>query len=85
MDGRIKPSEFYIADRNNTSNEDNEENFDEIINDTECQGENGVVIELINIATTIDDTVTTRFDVDGQEKSWYHRKYMNRKYIRLHN
>jgi hypothetical protein len=36
MDGRIKPSEFYIADRNNTSNEDNEENFDEIINDTEC-------------------------------------------------
>jgi len=34
MDGRTKPSEFYVVDYNNGSNEDNEENSNEIINDT---------------------------------------------------
>jgi hypothetical protein len=35
MDGRTKPNEFYITDRNNnTLDEDNVEDFDEAINDT---------------------------------------------------
>ncbi len=35
MDGRTKPNELYVVDRNNsTSDEDNEENYDETINDT---------------------------------------------------
>jgi len=34
MDGRTKPSELYVVDYNNGSNEDNEENSNEIINDT---------------------------------------------------
>jgi len=36
MDGRTKPSEFYVTDRNNnTSNENNEENSNEAIYDIE--------------------------------------------------
>jgi hypothetical protein len=36
MDGRIKPNELYVADCNNiTLDEDNEENSDETINDIE--------------------------------------------------
>jgi hypothetical protein len=36
MDGRIKPNELYITNRNNnTSNEDDVENYDEAMNDTE--------------------------------------------------
>jgi len=68
MDGRTKPSEFYVADYNNASNEDNEENSDEVINDTKDWGEDGIVVELINITTTIDDIATTRTNVDGHEK-----------------
>jgi hypothetical protein len=66
MDRRIKPSEFYITDRNNnTSYEDNQENSNEAIYDTEGWGENGVVAKLINIATTTNDPTTTIIDVDG--------------------
>jgi hypothetical protein len=43
MNGRIKLTEFYVTYRkNNTSNEDNEENFEETINDSEGWGEDGV-------------------------------------------
>jgi hypothetical protein len=36
MDGRTKPSELYITNRNNnTEDEDNEEDSDETINDIE--------------------------------------------------
>ncbi len=68
MDGRTKPSEFYVIDYDNGSNEDNEKNSNEIINDTKGQGEDGIVIELINIAIATDDIATTRIDVDGQEE-----------------
>jgi hypothetical protein len=94
MDGRIKPNEFYITNCNNTSYEDNGKYSNEIIN-TKGWGENGVIVVLINIATIINDIATTRTDVDGRKsskvlcgrayKSWYHRKYTNIKYIRLHN
>ncbi len=80
MDRRIKPSEFYIIDRNNnTSYEDNQENSNEAIYDTEGWGENGVVAKLINIATTTNDPTTTRIDVDGQEElpSYYVEKPIN--------
>jgi hypothetical protein len=33
MDGRTKPSEFYIVDCNDTLNEDNAENSNEAMND----------------------------------------------------
>jgi len=67
MDGRTKPNEFYIVDRNNnTSNEDNEENSNEVINDIKAWGEDATTTELINIATTTNDIVT--IDVDGQEE-----------------
>jgi len=66
MDGRIKPSELYTIDHNNnTSSEDNAENFNETMNDIEGWGENGTTTKLINIATTIDEPTTTRTDVDG--------------------
>jgi len=68
MDGRTKPSEFYVVDYNNATNEDNEENSEEVINDTKGWGEDGIVVELISITTTIDDIATTRTNVDGQEK-----------------
>jgi hypothetical protein len=65
-DVRIKPSELYVADRNNnTLDEDNEKNFDETINDTEGWGEDGVATYVINIATTTNDIATTKIDVDG--------------------
>jgi hypothetical protein len=66
MDGRINLSELYIVDcNNNTSNEGNEENFDETINCIKGWGENGVGTKLVNITTTTNDTTTTRIDVDG--------------------
>jgi hypothetical protein len=66
MDGRIKPNEFYIINCNNgTLDEDNVKNFDEIMNDIEGWDENGVATKLINIATIIDEPVTTRVDVHG--------------------
>ncbi len=69
MDGRTKPSEFYHVDRNNNaSNEDNEKNSNEATNDTKGWGKDGTIVELINIATTINDIATTRTNVDGQEK-----------------
>jgi len=69
MDGRTKPSEFYVVDRNNNaSNEDNEENSNEVINDTKAWGEDGTTTKLINIATTTNDIATIRIDVDGQKK-----------------
>jgi len=68
MDERIKPSEFYATNRNNTSNEDNEENSNEEINDIKGRGEDVIVVELINIAATTYDIATTRTNVDGQEK-----------------
>jgi hypothetical protein len=68
MDGRTKPSAFYIADRNNASNEDNEENSNEAINDIKSWGEDGTIAELVNITTTTNDIATTRTNVDRQEK-----------------
>ncbi len=69
MDGRTKPSEFYVVDcNNNTLNEDNEKNFYETINDTEGRGQNGVTTCVISIATTTNDIATTKIDVDGQEQ-----------------
>jgi hypothetical protein len=74
MDGRTKPSEFYVVDRNNNaSNEDNEENSNEVINDTKAWGEDGTTTKLINIATTTNDIATNdiatiRTNVDGQEE-----------------
>ncbi len=65
LDGRTKPNELHVIDYNNTSDEDNDENFDEAINDTKGWGEDGANTKLINIATTIDDTVITEIDVDG--------------------
>jgi hypothetical protein len=38
------------------------------MNDTEGWGENEGTIKLINIATTINELVTTRADVDGHEQ-----------------
>jgi hypothetical protein len=64
MDGRIKPSEFYTVDCNDTSNEDNAKNSNEAMNDTKDWGEDGTFIKLINIATNIDELVTTRANVD---------------------
>jgi hypothetical protein len=69
MDGRIKPIEFYVDNCNNsTLNEHNEKNYDEVINDTKGWGEDGTSTKLINITTTINDTATTKIDVDGQEQ-----------------
>jgi hypothetical protein len=68
MDERIKPSEFYAANCNDASNEDNEENSNETINDIKGRGENGIATKLINIAATINDIATTKTNVDGQEK-----------------
>jgi hypothetical protein len=66
MEG-LKPNELYPANHNNnTSNEDNEKNFDETINETQGWGENGATIELINITTITNDTGTTRTDVEGK-------------------
>jgi len=65
MDGRTKPSELYIVDHNNTSNEDNAENSNETMNDIEGWGEDGTTIELIDITTTTCEFVTTRVIVDG--------------------
>ncbi len=55
MDGRTKSNELYNIDCNITSDEDNVENYDETINDTEGQGEDGTIIKLINIATTTNE------------------------------
>jgi len=66
MDGRTKPNELYIANHNNnTSNEDNVEIFNGTMNDTKGWGEDGVVVELINIITTIYELARTKVDVDG--------------------
>jgi hypothetical protein len=66
MEG-LKPNELYVANHNNnTSDEDNEKNFDETINDTQGYGENGATIELINITTITNDTCTTRTSVEGK-------------------
>jgi hypothetical protein len=66
LDRRIKPNELYIIDHNNnTSNEDNAENSDGTMNVIESWGENGTIVELINIATNIDEPVTTKAYVDG--------------------
>jgi hypothetical protein len=65
MDGRTKPIELYIVDHNNTSDEDNAENFDETMNDIEGRGEDGTTIELIDITTTTYEFATARIDVDG--------------------
>jgi hypothetical protein len=37
----------------------------ETINDTEGWAEDGVIVDVINITTTINDIATTRIDVDG--------------------
>jgi hypothetical protein len=69
MDGRTKPNEFYVVDRNNNaSNEDNEENSNELINDTKAWGEDGTSTKLINIATTTNGIPTIKTNVDGQEE-----------------
>jgi hypothetical protein len=69
MDGKTKPNEFYTIDHNNnTSSEDNAENYDEAMNDTKGWGENGTITKLINIATTIDEPTTTRANVNGEEQ-----------------
>jgi len=66
MDGRTKPNELYIANHNNnTSNEDNVKNFNGTMNDTKGWGEDGVVVKLINIITTIDELAKTKANVDG--------------------
>jgi hypothetical protein len=64
IDGRTKPNEFYTVDCNDTSNEDNAENSNETMNDTKGWGEDGTFIKLINIATSIEEHVTTRVDVN---------------------
>jgi hypothetical protein len=65
LDRRIKPNELYIIDHNNnTSNEVNAENFDGTMSDIESWGENGTIVELINIATNIDEPTTTKAYVD---------------------
>jgi hypothetical protein len=53
-----------LCDCNDTSNEDNTENSNEAMNDIKGWGEDGTSIKLINIATSIDELVTTRADVD---------------------
>jgi hypothetical protein len=59
-------SPMNIANHNNnTSNEDNVENFNGTMNDIKGWGEDGVVVKLINIITTIDELVRTKADVDG--------------------
>jgi hypothetical protein len=69
MDGRTKLSELYIVDHNNNIlNEDNEKNSNETINDIEGWVKDGIITYVIKIATTTDDTTTTRIDVDGQEQ-----------------
>ncbi len=69
MDGRTKPNELYIANHNNnTSNEDNVKKFNGTMNDTKGWGEDGVVVKLINIITTIDELAKTKANVDGQEQ-----------------
>ncbi len=69
MDGRTKSNELYIANHNNnTSNEDNVKNFNGTMNDTKGWGEDGVVVKLINIITTIDELAKTKANVDGQEQ-----------------
>jgi hypothetical protein len=66
MDGRTKSNELYIANHNNnTSNEDNVKNFNGTMNDTKGWGEDGVVVKLINIITTIDELAKTKANVDG--------------------
>jgi hypothetical protein len=66
IDGRIKPSELSIANKNNNIlGEDNAKNSNGAMNDTKGWGENGATRKLINIATTIDELVTTKADVDG--------------------
>jgi ribose 5-phosphate isomerase len=66
MDGRTKPSELYIVDHNNNIlDEDNEKIYNETINDIEGWVEDGITTDVIKIATSIDDTATTRTDVDG--------------------
>jgi hypothetical protein len=64
MDGRIKPSEFYTVDCNDTSNENNAENSNETMNNFKGWGEDGASIKLSNIATSIDEPITIRTDVD---------------------
>jgi hypothetical protein len=64
MDGRTKLGEFYIVDCNDTSNEDNVENSNEIMNDTKGWDEDEIVLKLNNIATTINELVTIKADVD---------------------
>ncbi len=50
MDGRIKPSELYTADHNNgTLNEDNAQNSNGAMNAIGGWGEDGIIVELINI------------------------------------
>jgi len=66
MDGKTKPNGLYIVDHNNdTLDEDNVENFNGRMNDSKNWGENGTTAKLINIATIIDELVTTRANVDG--------------------
>jgi len=66
MDGKTKPNELYIVDHNNdTSDEDNAENFNGRINDSKSWGEDETTAKLINIATIIDEPLTTRANVDG--------------------
>jgi hypothetical protein len=66
MDGRTKPNELCTANHNNdTSNENNVENFNGKMNDTKGWGEDGVVVELVNIITTINELARTKGDVDG--------------------
>jgi len=64
MDGRTEPNEFYSVDHNDTSNEDNVKNSKEAMNDIKGLGEDGTIIKLINITTTIDELATTKADVD---------------------
>jgi hypothetical protein len=66
MDGKTKPNELYIVDHNNdTSYEDNAKNFNGRMNDSKSWGEDGTTAKLINIATIIDEPLTTRTNVDG--------------------
>ncbi len=57
MDHKTKPSEVYTTIFTNISNEDNE-GFDDTTNGQEQWVEDGVVTQLMNIITTLEELET---------------------------